>query len=108
MIQEEAPKEIDIELDDSVAAGKYANLVIISHSSSEFVLDFASIMPGVQKARVQDRIVMAPEHAKRLLLSLQENITRYETTVGPITLHKTPAEEASEKHMARSFTVGEA
>ena len=108
MVQEETPHEIDLELDDNIAAGKYANLVIIYHSSSEFVLDFASAMPGVHKARVQNRIIMAPEHAKRLLLSLQENITRYETTVGPIQLHKTSAEEANENHMAMSFTVGEA
>ena len=77
-MQEEKPHEIDIELDDQIATGQYANLVIISHSSSEFVLDFASVMPGVPKARIRNRIVMAPEHAKRLLLSLQENITRLE------------------------------
>ena len=58
----------------------YANLAIISHSTSEFVLDFAAVLPGVPKAKVKSRIILAPEHAKRLLLSLQENIARYEPT----------------------------
>ena len=79
-------KELDLELDDTVAEGEYSNLVVISHSTSEFVLDFVRLMPGVSKARVKSRIVLAPEHAKRLLLSLQENIERYEALVGKIQL----------------------
>ena len=61
-------RELDLELDNTVAEGEYSNLVVISHSTSEFVLDFVRLMPGVSKARVKSRIVLAPEHAKRLLL----------------------------------------
>ena len=75
---------IDIELDDAVAQGHYSNLAIIAHSSSEFILDFATALPGVQKARVKSRIILTPEHAKRLLYSLQDNIARYESTMGRI------------------------
>lgn len=73
---------LDIELDEAVAQGNYSNLVIISHSTSEFILDFATMLPGLQKARVKSRIILTPEHAKRLLLSLQDNIVRYESNVG--------------------------
>ena len=75
---------LDIELDEAVAQGNYSNLVIISHSTSEFILDFATMLPGLQKARVKSRIILTPEHAKRLLLSLQDNIVRYESNVGKI------------------------
>lgn len=75
---------IDLELDDTVAQGHYSNLAIISHSTSEFILDFAAILPGLQKAKVKSRVILTPEHAKRLLLSLQENITRYESAIGKI------------------------
>ena len=64
-------RQIDVELEEAVAQGTYANLAIISHSTSEFVLDFAAVLPGVPKAKVKSRIILAPEHAKRLLLSLQ-------------------------------------
>ena len=79
--------QIDLELDEEVAKGTYANLAIISHSPTEFCLDFASLLPGIQKAKVRNRIILAPEHAKRLLLSLQENIGRYEQNVGQIITH---------------------
>ena len=75
---------IDLELDDAVAQGNYSNLAIISHSSSELTLDFATVLPGVQKARVKSRIILTPEHAKRLLRSLQDNIVRYESSMGKI------------------------
>ena len=78
---------LDIELDETVAQGHYSNLVIISHSTSEFILDFATVLPGLPKAKVKSRLVLTPEHAKRLLLSLQENITRYETNNGKIEIH---------------------
>lgn len=79
--------ELDIELNEEVAQGTYANLAIISHSASEFVLDFVRMMPGMPKAKVRSRIILTPEHAKRLLQSLQENITRYENIVGKIEIH---------------------
>ena len=75
---------VELELDQDTARGNYANLAIISHSSSEFVLDFAAVLPGVPKAKIRSRVILAPEHAKRLLLSLQDNITRYESAVGRI------------------------
>ena len=75
---------IDLELDAEVAQGHYSNLAIISHSTSEFILDFAAIMPGLPKAKIKSRIILTPEHAKRLLMSLQDNISRYETNIGRI------------------------
>ena len=75
---------LDIDLDDAVAQGHYSNLVLIAHSSSEFILDFATVLPGVSKAHVKSRIILTPEHAKRLLWSLQENIARYESSMGKI------------------------
>ncbi|MBQ8366896.1 MAG: DUF3467 domain-containing protein [Alistipes sp.] len=77
---------IEIQLDEQVAQGNYCNLAIIAHSTSEFIIDFATMLPGLPKARVKSRVVLTPEHAKRLLLSLQENITRYESTFGKINI----------------------
>ena len=79
---------IDIELDPEVAKGQYANLAIISHSTSEFIIDFAALLPGMPKASVNSRIILTPEHAKRLLLSLQDNVARYESNVGRIELQQ--------------------
>lgn len=79
---------IDLELDAEVAQGHYSNLAIISHSTSEFILDFAAILPGLPKANVKSRIILTPEHAKRLLMSLQENVARYESNVGRIELQQ--------------------
>ncbi|WP_294600615.1 DUF3467 domain-containing protein [uncultured Rikenella sp.] len=79
--------ELDIELNEEVAQGTYANLAVISHSTSEFVLDFIRMMPGMPKAQVKSRVILTPEHAKRLLLSLQENVARYESIVGKIEMH---------------------
>lgn len=76
--------QLNIELSEEVAQGTYSNLAIITHSPSEFVVDFVRIMPGVPKAPVKSRIVLTPEHAKRLMLALKENINRYESMHGPI------------------------
>lgn len=104
----EKKREIDIELDENVAQGNYANLAIISHSTSEFVIDFAALMPGVPKAKVRNRIILSPEHAKRLLMSLQDNITRYETNVGRIEIPEPANREAADDPVAMGFNVGEA
>ena len=77
-------EQINIELDETVAEGIYSNLAIINHSSSEFVLDFVSIMPGIPKAKVKSRIVLTPQHAKRLLKAIGENIHRFEIAHGEI------------------------
>ncbi|MBS7232365.1 DUF3467 domain-containing protein [Flavobacterium aquidurense] len=77
-------EQINIELDETIAEGIYSNLAIINHSSSEFVLDFVSIMPGIPKAKVKSRIVLTPQHAKRLLKAIGENIHRFEAAHGEI------------------------
>jgi hypothetical protein len=77
---------LQIELTPDVAQGEYANFAIITHSSSDFIIDFARILPGLPKANVKSRVILAPEHAKRLLGALQENIMRYEREFGPIKL----------------------
>ena len=76
--------KIEFEIDPEVAQGHYSNFVIIAHSPSEVILDFASMLPGMPKAKVGNRIILTPEHAKRLLLSLQENLSNYENKFGTI------------------------
>mgnify|MGYP002344707620 FL=1 len=83
---EQQDNQLNIELPAEVAEGIYSNLAIISHSTSEFVVDFIRIMPGMPKANVKSRIILTPEHAKRLLFALQENITKYEAQYGKIKL----------------------
>jgi hypothetical protein len=78
------PGQINIELDEKVAEGIYSNLAIINHSPSEFVLDFVTIMPGVPKSKVKSRIILTPQHAKRLLRAMGENIHRFEQAHGEI------------------------
>lgn len=76
--------QIEIELPEEEASGTYSNLVMISHSASEFILDFISVMPGVPKAKVVKRMVLTPDHAKRLVNALSENIKRFEDENGAI------------------------
>ena len=92
MEQNKFSQELDIELSENIAEGEYVNLAVISHSTSEFVIDFVRMMPGLPKAKVKSRVILAPEHAKRLLLSLQENIARYEASLGQIAIPPTPEE----------------
>jgi hypothetical protein len=73
--------EIQIELSENVAQGTYANLAIIAHSNSEFIIDFIRIMPGVPKAKVRSRIILTPDNARRLLLALQDNIRKFDELV---------------------------
>ncbi len=86
MADDKGTKQLDIELGAEVADGIYSNMAIISHSTSEFVLDFIRMAPGVSKAKVKSRIILTPEHAKRLLLSLQDNVRKYETNFGEINI----------------------
>lgn len=83
-MEEKNKGQINIELPEEVAQGTYSNLAVITHSSSEFVLDFIRIMPGIPKARVQSRIILNPEHAKRLMRALADNIAKFEDTHGKI------------------------
>ena len=82
---------LQLELPQEVAQGEYANFAIITHSSSDFIIDFARVLPGLPKAQVKSRVILAPEHAKRLLGALQENIMRYEKEYGTIRI---PNQEA--------------
>lgn len=82
--------QIQIELPEDIAQGTYSNLAIIAHSSSEFVIDFVRILPGLPKAKVKSRIILTPEHAKRLLYALNENINRFESQNGSISADNSP------------------
>ncbi|MEN2283799.1 DUF3467 domain-containing protein [Algoriphagus sp. SE2] len=77
-------QQINVELSEEVAEGVYSNLAMIAHSNSEFVIDFIRLMPGVPKAKVKSRIIVTPEHAKRLLAALKDNIEKYEEAFGKI------------------------
>jgi hypothetical protein len=76
--------QLNIELSEEIAEGIYSNLAIITHSNAEFVVDFVKVMPGVPKARVKSRIVLTPQHAKRLLSALADNVGKYEAVHGVI------------------------
>ncbi len=82
--------QINIELDEAVAEGTYSNLAIINHSVSEFVVDFISVMPGIPKSKVKSRIILTPQHAKRLLKALGDNVLRFENAHGEIKDYEQP------------------
>ena len=83
-MSEEKKQGLNIELTEDVAEGTYSNLAIINHSPSEFVVDFIQVMPGVPKAKVKSRIVLTPQHAKRLMKALAENVSKFESQHGAI------------------------
>lgn len=83
-------KPLNLELRPDIAQGTYSNLAIISHSHSEFIIDFATMLPGMPKPEVRSRILMTPEHCKRLLNALADNIGKYEAQFGPIDLGGAP------------------
>ena len=76
--------QLNIELSDEIAEGIYSNLAIITHSHSEFIIDFVKMMPGIPKAKVKSRIILTPQHAKRLLMALKDNISKFEAMHGEI------------------------
>jgi hypothetical protein len=78
------PDQLNIEISEEMAEGQYANLAIITHSHAEFVLDFVNIMPGTPKSKVKSRIILTPQHAKRLMNALKENVKRFESANGTI------------------------
>jgi hypothetical protein len=88
--KQEQPQQInlEIELTEEVAQGNYSNFAIISHSKSEFLIDFTRILPGIPKAKVVSRIIMTPEHAKLLLSALTQNIIKFENNNGEIVLNE--------------------
>lgn len=79
-----APSQLNIEISEEVAEGTYANLAIITHSHAEFVIDFVNVMPGTPKSKVKARIIFTPQHAKRFMKALNDNIQKYESVNGPI------------------------
>ena len=83
-------KQLNIELDEKTAEGMYSNLAIINHSVSEFVVDFISMMPGAPKAKVKSRIILTPQHAKKFLKALSDNVARFEKAHGPIKDYEQP------------------
>ena len=91
-------QKINIELSDDIAEGIYANLAIISHSHAEFIVDFVKLMPGSPKAKVKSRIILTPEHAKRLTKALTDNIRKFESLHGPI--------KETKQDMMPPFTMG--
>ena len=84
--KEKKVQQINIELDEKISSGEYANFVVVTHSPAEFVMDFTRILPGVPKAKVHSRIIMAPQHAKAFLGALNENIKKFESKHGEIKL----------------------
>jgi len=91
MEEQNNDNQLNIELTEEVAEGVFSNLAIITHSNTEFVLDFIRVMPGVPKAKVKSRIILTPEHAKRLAAAMQENIEKYEAINGRIKTHPEPS-----------------
>ncbi|MEO6151496.1 MAG: DUF3467 domain-containing protein [Mucilaginibacter sp.] len=83
-MEEQNENQLNIELTEEIAEGVYSNLAIITHSNSEFVVDFIRVMPGIPKAKVKSRIILTPEHAKRLLSALEDNIEKFEAVNGRI------------------------
>jgi hypothetical protein len=82
--QNQQQNQLNIEISEEVAEGEYANLAIITHSHAEFVIDFVNVMPGTPKSKVKSRIILTPQHAKRFMKALTENIQRFETANGKI------------------------
>ena len=83
-MSEQAQTQLNIEISEEVAEGSYANLAIITHSHAEFVLDFVNVMPGTPKSKVKSRIILTPQHEKRLMKALQDNIQKFEAVNGNI------------------------
>ncbi|NML22706.1 DUF3467 domain-containing protein [Pseudoflavitalea sp. G-6-1-2] len=82
--QQEQNNQLNIEISEEVAEGQYANLVIITHSHAEFVVDFVNVMPGTPKSKVKSRVILTPQHAKRFMKALTENVSRFESINGKI------------------------
>jgi len=84
MSEETKNNQLNIELSEQIAEGEYSNLAIITHSTSEFVIDFIRVMPSIPKAKVKSRVIMTPQHAKRLMKALADNISKFESQNGTI------------------------
>ena len=91
MEEQNQENQLNIELSEEIAEGIFSNLAIITHSNTEFVMDFIRVMPGIPKAKVKSRIILTPEHAKRLMSAMVDNIEKYEAVNGRIKTHDEPA-----------------
>lgn len=96
---ENEAQQINIEVKPEIAQGSYSNLAIITHSKSEFIIDFASILPGMPKPQVSNRLIMTPEHAKRLLIALQDNLIKFENQFGVIDLNNPQQQNGGTFHI---------
>ena len=96
-------KQLQLNIKPEVASGQYSNLVLITHSHTDFILDFARHLPGMPQPDVCSRIIMAPEHAKRLLMALQDNVQKYEKQFGTIRL--TQPQQQNEARTIAPFTI---
>lgn len=96
-MEEKKPQEVklEIQLDEEVAQGAYCNLAVVNHNESEFVVDFIFVQPQAPRAKVRSRVILSPQHAKRLVAALQENIGRYEKSVGVIAPSKQPVDDST-------------
>ena len=101
------PQQLQVELREPESEGIYANLAIISHSPSEMIIDFARVMPGVQKARVLSRIIMTPQHAKMMERALADNLKKFENQFGEIKLQGQPGTGPIGFAAERSTSTGE-
>lgn len=88
MENQEEQNQLNIELSEEIAEGVYSNLAIITHSNAEFIIDFIRMMPGVPKAKVKSRIILTPQHAKRLVAAISDNVRKYEDMHGKIKLEE--------------------
>lgn len=108
-MQKEQTNDVSMVIEPEQAQGVYSNMAVISHSPSEFVLDFASMLPGMPKPKVVSRVVLSPEHAKRLLLALQDNIVKYESENGRIEIKSRNEQSNSSAELQDiGFNMGEA
>lgn len=98
--------QLSFDIKPEVAKGNYSNLAIITHSHSEFIIDFATILPAMPKGEVISRMVMTPEHAKRLMFALNENIRKYEDNFGPIELQGQPQQKGGTFNIADFGPLG--
>jgi hypothetical protein len=90
MSDQKGQQQLNIELSEEIAQGEYSNLAIITHSNQEFVVDFIRVMPGIPKAKVRSRVILTPQHAKRLMHALAENVRKYEAAQGEIVEDNVP------------------
>jgi hypothetical protein len=96
-VEDKKQKEVklEIQLDEELAHGSYVNLAVVNHNDSEFVIDFIFVQPQAPRAKVRSRVIMSPQHAKRFVTALQENVGRYEKSFGVITLNQHAVDDST-------------